>query len=142
MKPYLFESSILPVGFSLPAGYLEMMASGAGPDLAPWRFLADDMARSLWHYGAMLLKYPGQPLVPFAEINDTTGHYNDGNTVLACFDGSDASGNPVVRIYDYGTFRITPWQNKSFANFDAWLEDAREESASYRAEMADREAGG
>ncbi|WP_251862807.1 hypothetical protein [Achromobacter sp. Marseille-Q4962] len=138
--PFLFDSPILPDAFRLPERYVRMAQAGDWPDLAPWGFLAADMARSLWYYGAMLLKFPGKPLIPFAEINDADGYYNEGYSVLACFDGSDTSGDPVVRIYDYGTHRVTPWQNKSYDNFEAWLAFAAEESADYKAGLADRDA--
>ena len=70
--------------------------------------------------------------MPFALISDESGIYNDGWVVLACFDGENFSGNPMVRIYDYSTPQISPWQNRSYDNFLDWLEADKKEAADYK----------
>ena len=139
MEPFFFRGSILPAGFSLPTTYEQMMVSGEMPSIAPWEFLCMDMARSLSYYGDMLLKFPNSPLVPFSIISDQSGFWNDGYVVLACFDGSDLSGDSKVRVYDYERPKISPWENMSHPNFLAWLEDAKKESALYLAEIEELE---
>ncbi|OZI35314.1 hypothetical protein CEG14_09435 [Bordetella genomosp. 1] len=134
MKPFLYQTPILPEGFVWPQAYLALVQSGAWPDLAPWQFLARDMARTLSTYGALLLKFPGRPLVPFAEIDDPSGFYNDGYPVVACFDGREPA---VVRIFDYGRPKQTPWDNLSYPDFDAWMAAAREESLRYKADLSE-----
>lgn len=139
MKPFFFESQILPIGFSLPVVYKQMVTNREWPTIEPWSFLAMDMARSLSYYGNMLLHFPNSPLIPFAIICDQSGFWNDGYVVLACFDGSDFSGDPKVRIYDYGRPKISPWENMSYPNFLAWMEDAKKESELYLSEKKELE---
>ncbi|GLU29651.1 hypothetical protein [Brucella sp. NBRC 12950] len=55
----------------------------------------------------MLQKFPGQHLVPFAQINDLSGFYNNGDTMLICFDADSDAAAPTVRIYDYVTPKIS-----------------------------------
>lgn len=137
MKPYLFKDPILPEGFSFPAEYEKLAIAGDLPNIDPWHFLAFDMVLSLSSYSWMLLKFPDRPLIPFARICDPTGFYNDGYVVLACFDGTDISGQPKVRIYDFGKPKDSPWDNLSYANFEDWLEAAQHESSRYKAEKAE-----
>lgn len=135
VKAYLYDSPILPDGFKLPQEYIDFAVSGCSRDLYPWRVLAADMAGSLCYFGAMLLKFPNNPLVPFAIINDESGLYNDGWVVLACFDGADFSGNPPVRIYDYSNPKASPWENRSYQSFSDWLETAKKEASDYRSSL-------
>ena len=128
LELFFFRESILPAGFSLPTTYEQMIVSGEMPSIAPWEFLCMDMARSLSYYGDMLLKFPNSPLIPFSIILDPSEPGDDGYVILACFDGSDLSGDPKVRIYDYGRPQISPWEGISYPNFLAWLEDAKKSS--------------
>lgn len=137
MCSYLFDSPILPNGFELPPDYVQLVSFNKLPELTPWSFLSKDMARTLYYYGAMLLEFPDKPLIPFAIIRDETGLYNDGWIVLACFDGLDSSSNPCVRIYDYSTPKISPWENMSYQNFSIWINAAKEESACYKQALAE-----
>lgn len=52
--------------------------------------------------GSLLIEYRDHPLIPFAIASDESGFFNDGYVVLACFDGSDKSGDPKVYFHDYG----------------------------------------
>ncbi len=137
MKPFLYELPILPDGFQFPIDYLNVVLAGE-IDIGPWRFLTEDMARSLFYYGSMLLKFPGAALVPFAIIQDESGLYNDGWVVLACFDGSKA-GNSDVRIYDYSRPKSSPWDNVAYSGFSEWFRAAKEESARYKADGVEGE---
>ncbi|WP_066732231.1 hypothetical protein [Cupriavidus sp. D384] len=133
---YLFNSPILPPGFILPREYIELVTFNRLPDLQPWRFLAKDVPASLSYYGRMLQGFPERPLIPFAMIDDQTGFYNDGWVVLACFDGTDTSGEPSVFVYDYATPKTLPWENLSYDNFTTWMEAAQVESLNYKSELS------
>lgn len=132
MKPFLYDLPILPEGFKFPSAYLELVAASEGLDMEPWSFLSRNMALSLSYYSAMLLKYPGSMLIPFAIIQDETGLYNDGWVVLACFEGGDKTGDPAVKIYDFSRPKSSPWDNLGYLNFAVWLEAAKEESSRYK----------
>lgn len=132
-KGFFYAASILPDSFEFPDEYLAISADERELNIEPWRFLSKDMATSLFYYGSMLLKFPGSGLVPFAIIQDESGHYNDGWVVLACFES--VGGNPCVRIYDYSKPKISPWDNASYANFSDWLESAKAESLRYKTEL-------
>jgi hypothetical protein len=139
MKPFLFNEPLLPEAFRFPQEYEALVNSASWPDIEPWSFLAAEKALSLSFYSNMLLKFPGTPLIPFACINDQTGAYNDGWAVLACFDGSDLSAQPLVRIYDFGTPKKTPWDNLSYKSFGEWFGAAMNESVRFKAEKAELE---
>lgn len=138
MRQFLYNGPLLPDGFRLPADYRRLVSEKALPDIEPWFFLSRDMGATLSYYGAMLQKFPGSPLVPFAMVNDQTGHYNDGWVVVACFDGNDRSVNPRVCIYDYSQPNRSPWE-RTCANFAEWLATAEKESVRYKRERADNE---
>jgi len=135
-KPFFYEGRILPDGFQFPADYIGVAIADECSKIEPWKLLQNDMALSLFYYSSMLLKFPANPLIPFAIIQDKSGFYNDGWVVLACFDGS-AREDPRVLIYDYSTPKATPWHNLSYAGFSEWLSAAKEESAGYKADGAD-----
>lgn len=80
----------------------------------------------------MLIKFSNKHLIPFAIVQDETGIYNDGWVTLACLDGRDFSGNPCVKIYDYTTPKIGPFQNKGYSDFGDWLKSAQDESELYK----------
>lgn len=137
-KLFLFDSPILPSGFSFPRTYLQLTQAQDIPDLEPWKFLFLNMPSSLNYYGAMLQKYPDKPLVPFAIIDDPSGAFNDGYVVIACFDGDDKSGDPKVYFHDYSNSNRVDWPDRySLANFTEWLRVAGEESARYKSECAE-----
>lgn len=134
MKAFLYDIPILPNGFKFPVDYLDVVLADDFVDIEPWRLLSKDMATSLYYYGAMLLKFPGAALVPFAIINDESGLYNDGWVVLACFDGDGKGGSSCVRIYDYSNPKSSPWDNLAYSSFSEWFSAAKEESSQYKAE--------
>lgn len=142
MTSFLFKGSLLPEGFRFPAEYEALVEGKLYPNLDPWKLLAEDMPQSLALYGAILLKFPGRPLIPFAWIEDQTGYHNDGWIVVAYFDGSDVSGNPRVRIFDYANPKSTPWDNFSYAGLSEWLDAAKRESLVFKAENDSFEGNG
>ncbi|WP_081262333.1 hypothetical protein [Ralstonia solanacearum] len=136
MRQFFYDTPLLPEGFSFPSSYLNMALAAHPIDIEPWVFMYENTGASLSYYGAMLQKFPDSPIIPFAMVNDQSGLYNGGWVVLACFDGSDKSGDPSVLIYDYSRPANTPWESV-YANFSAWLAMAGEESARYKAERND-----
>lgn len=140
MKPFLFDEPLLPDGFRFPQKYEELAKNGSWPDLEPWSFLAMSKPHSLAYYGQMLLKFPMAKLIPFAYINDISGLYNDGWIVLACFDADSTLKQPIVRIYDFGAPKNTPWDNLSYKGFEEWLIAAQKESIRFKAEKAEIES--
>lgn len=138
MRQFLYDGPLLPDGFRLPDDYQRLVNENTLPDIEPWFFLSQDMGATLSYYGAMLQKFPGSPLVPFAMVNDQTGHYNDGWVVVASFDGNDRSANPRVCIYDYSKPTRSPW-DRTCANFAVWLATTEKESARYKRERTDIE---
>lgn len=132
MRPYLFSGSIIPDEFIFPLEFLECIKGLSAINIQPWKFLADDMALSLYYFSALLLKYPESKLIPFAICSDASGLYNDGYVVLACFDAADIQKQPPVRIYDYSAPAVSPWDNLSFANFSEWFKAAKKESEEYQ----------
>jgi hypothetical protein len=95
------------------------------------------MGTSLYYYGSLLIKYPEQPLLPFAMIHDVTGFYNNGMIVLACFDTTDLSHNPSVRSYDFSKPNLSPWENIFYDDFNDWLKAAKIESHHYKIDKAE-----
>lgn len=139
-RVFLYDSPILPVGFEFPRSYLAIARNPDPPDITPWEFLFRNMPLSLNYYGAMLQKYPDKPLIPFALVDDKSGLYNGGFVVLACFDGDDRSGNPKVYFHDYSSAKRVPWAERySLENFLEWKKMADDESARFKAEVADED---
>lgn len=132
MKTYLYDSQILPDGFKFPHEYVDIILKINPDEFYPWKFMATDLAISIYYFGALLLQFPEKPLIPFAIINDESGVYNDGWVVLACFDGLDFSGNPKVLIQDYSNPKASPWENKSYENFSDWIKSAKKDSLDYK----------
>lgn len=140
-KIFLYDQPILPKNFLFPDSYIELAKKGLFIDLEPWVLLYNDRATSLRYYDLMLLKYQDKCLIPFAIASDLSGFFNDGYVVLACFDGDDLSGDPKIYFHDYGHTGSTPsWKNRyQLKNFDEWLKLAKEESAQYKADIAESE---
>lgn len=137
---FLYDTTpLLPKGFYLPDSYTKYVERNSTVDLEPWEFLCNDLGLSLYYYGAILSGDENRPLIPFAIINDESGLYNDGYVVLACFDGTDLSGDPKVYFHDYSsTKKNIPWEERYFLNnFDDWLKLAKEESAQYKSERSE-----
>ena len=137
MHPFMFDGSIIPRGFHLPQDYIDLLTKENLTEIEPWNFLAHDMGASLYYYGSLLIKYPEQPLLPFAMIHDVTGFYNNGMIVLACFDTTDLSHNPCVRSYDFSKPNLSPWENIFYDDFNDWLKAAKIESHHYKIDKAE-----
>lgn len=126
MKPYLFEDNQLPEKFSFPDSYLNLVSQEEIPYLEPWWFISEFKEDADFWFEEIAKQYPTRKLIPFAKA----GSSDD----IACFDGSDISGNP--KVFYVHTFASPGWEDRGYEeNFDAWLEKAKAESAQYKAEM-------
>ena len=130
MSCYIYSSDELPEGFQFPPTFLEIINQEAILDLDPWWFLCEfEKSAKYWLY-EMKNQYPTRQLIPFAKLS-----YSDD---VACFDGSDTSGNP--KVYYVHAFASAGWEDRGYTdNFTEWLKIARLESARYKAEQANDE---
>jgi hypothetical protein len=125
MKYYLNPQSDLPEGFRFPKSYLDFLRQEALPDLDPWWFLCESQEDADDWLEIVKEQYPERKLVPFAKF----GALDD----IACFDGADTTGNP--KVYYVHTFTSPGWEDRGWVDdFDAWLENAKRESAESKAE--------
>ncbi|WP_343714741.1 SMI1/KNR4 family protein [Inquilinus sp.] len=121
--PYLFEDYPLPDGFKLPASYLELLAKGL-PEIDPWWWLAPYKDRANYWAATLRQQFPSRSLVPFAK--------HGGSDDVACFDGSDMSGDPKV-LYIHA-FCSPGWELRGDAeNFQKWLQNTEIEAAEFQA---------
>lgn len=122
---YLLSDEELPEGFRYPASFVRTVSSVPAPYFAPWWFLAEHPDLSREWLEMVREEYPSRVLIPFAKYDV----YDD----IACFDGTDCSGDPIVHFVH---FAASPgWEGRgNVPNFDAWLEVAKRDSEEWRAE--------
>ncbi len=127
---FLYDRPIIPEGFKFPEEYIRIAKIFPDIDIRDWRLLFDDMGTSLRYYSSMLSDYKDKPLIPFAILPDELGREWSGFPIVACFDGDDRSGDPIVYLHDFNKGRYPSW-NKLFylTNFSEWLERAKKEDA-------------
>ena len=122
---FLFPPESLPPGFQFPASYLQVVNASVLPELMPWWFLAKNERLALFWHGILREQYPDRSLVPFAKW--------DTSDDLACFDGTDTSGNPAVLLIH--TFTTPGWENRgTLPDFGAWMVKAAEDARAFEAE--------
>jgi hypothetical protein len=122
---YLFESDLLPNGFRYPESFSKLIESGQLPKLEPWWFLGIHEETAKYWLNALSQQYPTRSLVPYAKMEDSDD--------LACFDGLDGSGDPVVHLVH--AFASPGWENRgAHKNFNEWMSDAGNFAVEYRAE--------
>lgn len=109
----VYEKSQLPAGFIYPPEFLSIAASVAFDVLYPWWFVDAPSAS-----GKLMHRFVSERgLVPFAK----TDLYDD----IACFDGSDCSGNPKIKM-----ICSTPERNYSYPSFSERLVAAKSDAES------------
>lgn len=119
MKPYLFDEKLLTGNFSFPQSYVELVSQENIPYLEPWWFLSEYKEDADFWMDEIAKQYPSRKLVPFAKA----GSSDD----VACFDGSDTSGNP--KVFYVHTFASPGWEDHGdVESFDVWLEKTKAES--------------
>ncbi len=127
MRVYLYKKDDLPKGFNYPESYIEIMSLDVIPDIEPWFFICEFQESSSFWMNEVKEKYPTRKLVPFAKID----HSDD----IACFDGTDISGDP--KVYYVHAFADAGWEDRGYTdNFDKWLKTVYIESAEFKAERA------
>ena len=123
MSAYLYEDDGLPEGFKFPQAFLDLMARPEIPYYEPWWFITKFPEEAKGWIEMLRESYPSRVLIPFAKYDC----YDD----VACFDGTDLSGDPVVHIVHYGASE--GWErNGTFRNFDEWLEEALEDMKEWK----------
>ena len=127
MNNYVFEPGLLPSRFLFPEVYHRILGQKVLPDLDPWWFLCIDQESSLFWLETLKEQFPERSLVPFAKLSDSDD--------LACFDGSDTSGNPkVLYIHAYTS---PGWEHRGeAADFEHWLQEAKADSEEYQAQLS------
>ena len=124
---FIFSPEQLPAGFQYPDQFLKMVGGRELPDIEPWWFLCIHEETALFWLKSLKAQYPNRSLVPFAKLEDSDD--------LACFDGCDASGNPVVKYIH--AFASAGWEDRGEAReFSSWLLEARALSKEWREERA------
>jgi hypothetical protein len=122
---FLFPPEDLPPGFKFPAAFLDVVKAPELPELTPWWFLAKREKLARGWLDILREQYPERSLVPFAKW--------DPSDDVACFDGADTSGNPVVFLIH--TFTTPGWEQRgTLPDFGAWLAQAAEDAREYAAE--------
>lgn len=117
-KPYLFEDGFLPTRFKFPESYLNLVQKDL-PDIEPWAWLSPYREWSVSWMKILQEQFPYRALVPFAKSN--------GSDDIACFDGSDTSGNPKILFIH--AFCSPGWEDRGGVDsFDEWLRSMMEES--------------
>lgn len=113
MFKFIANAEMLPLGFIYPKDYREFSSKADFPVIMPWSFLWEKELNSL--IDGLRKRYPDRALVPFARRVDCDD--------IACFDGSDITGNPAVYIvHDYAS---PGWEQRGrYASFSDWLKGA------------------
>ncbi|WP_220814545.1 SMI1/KNR4 family protein [Pseudomonas paralcaligenes] len=109
-----YNQTELPNEFKYPEKYLTEASSCI--NLYPWVFIdtESDVGKLLYNLGMS----EGKKLIPFSSLEN-----GDGD--VACFDGSDTSGNPeIIMLVLDGSERAY-----SFKDFDEWFEMAKNNSS-------------
>ena len=123
-EKYLFEDYSLPSNFKFPQSYLNLMEKGL-PDINPWWWLAPHKNSAVYWADTLRNQFPLRMLVPFAK--------HGGSDDVACFDGSDSTGNPKV-LYIH-SFCPPGWEHKDEASsFAEWMQKTEIEAAEFKAE--------
>lgn len=125
---FMADASVLPVGFQYPQDYQEFSIGNDLPELMPWSFLWEVELQSL--IDGLKNRFPSRLLVPFARRVDCDD--------VACFEGSDSSGNPLIHIvHDYAS---PGWEQRGILkSFTEWLGMAEEDAAEWRTAQEDDE---
>jgi len=125
MDFHVYDKSALPTGFSLPEDYLRFVNDDNRADIDPWWFLGVRRESAEFWIGELARQYPGRLLVPFAKLA--------GSDDVACFDGSDLSGNP--RVLYIHAFASQGWEDRgSECDFSSWLRSALADHERHRSD--------
>ena len=107
----VYPEHLLPDGFRYPAKYLRLAATGDYPDIYPWWFIS--AGSEMGKLSHALRMRDGSALIAFAKVD------NDDNDI-ACFDGTDTSGNPNVIMKKSDPDSV----GRDYKDFHEWFEAA------------------
>lgn len=120
MKTYkdvwFYDENLLPKGFSYPERYIQSIVKRE--NVSPWWYVSENPEYAELCFNVINAKLDlGRVLIPFAKCDD-------GGDV-ACFDGTDLSGDPKVYFYTgEKTLVSVDWGKRySLANFVEWLSE-------------------
>lgn len=121
---FYLSAEYLPSKFVYPLAYIELV-KGELPDLKPWHFIYSKLN---YMFLGLKERYPSRTLIPFARRGD--------NDDVACFDAAITCNNPrVIIIHDFAS---PGYENRGeFADFNEWLEFAKNESIEWKEYWAD-----
>ncbi len=98
--------------FKFPQSYLDLVSKGL-PDIDPWWWLAPHKESAIYLADTLRKQFPLRILVPFAK--------HGGSDDVACFDGSDTSGDP--KVFYIHSFCSPGWEYRGETNsFAEWLQ--------------------
>ncbi len=123
----VFEDELLPEGFKFPEAFLDMVCNQSIKAIGPWWFLHGEPEDVHFWLEQIREECPSRPLVPFAKYSA----FDD----IACFDGSDTSGDP--KIYYFGWTSSPGWDDQNqgtHSHFQRWVEQAKRDAERWKAE--------
>ena len=101
--------------FHYPESFRSTISLNPPIDIEPWWFIVFENGDVDYWYHTLKNLYPKRDLIPFAKFN--------ANDNIACFDGSDISGEPQVFIIH--AYASEGWElHGTHANFQEWLSEA------------------
>ena len=125
MEFYLYDHE-KPEGFVYPKSFLKEIGQDPVFDWEPWEYMGRQKDLTVWWFNTLKEQYPDRLLIPFAKVL-----YQDD---IACFDGNDHSGDPVVHYVH--SFASPGWEDHgNVKNFDAWLENTKKEHYEWKADQ-------
>lgn len=104
----LYPPELLPDGFRYPPELIDIAASGEYVPVGQWWFIDANSKAGRLAYSVR--GHDGRNLIPFAKVDDGRGD-------VACFDGSDRSGDPVVLMLVLDE----SGRSYSYRNFQEWM---------------------
>lgn len=121
-EKYLFTDHFLLSSFKFPQSYLDLVAKGL-PDIDPWWWLAPHKDSAVYWADSLRKQFPLRILVPFAK--------HGGSDDVACFDGSDTSGDP--KVFYIHSFCSPGWEDRGEASsFAEWLKATEIEAKEFK----------
>ena len=114
---YLFSQNKLPTNFVYPSAFLSLIEDSSCLEQGSWWLIAEDPGYADLCLQVIQSKGGSKPLIPFAKDDE----YGD----LACFDGTDTTGDPRV-YFDTGEadYADINWETRHSQSFAEWLATA------------------
>jgi len=114
-----------PERFKFPQSYLSLIEKGL-PDIEPWWWLTLHKDSLIYWNNTLREQFPLRILISFAK--------HGGSDDIACFDGSDNSGN--TKVLCIHSFCSPGWELRGEEkNFDEWLKKTERETHEFYNEL-------